>query len=176
VYRLHADMWHLYLLCCIRQTRVPFIYLLLNWVLTLVCMLTHRYPHTHSHPHSEHKVACAEAYLHTKWHLDASSRLTTIMMGRPVLSRKAAPAKRHRKKPSWKASRKIWPTKRHGKASRRNRHEKRYRSSVTEIRHGKNTYSALWLFSSEALSSGRGLISGRGLEVTWQLSTNQKFM
>jgi len=30
----------------------------------------------------EHKVAWAEAYLHTKRHLDASSRLATIKMGR----------------------------------------------------------------------------------------------
>jgi len=29
----------------------------------------------------EHKVAWVEAYLHTKWHLDASSRLVTIKMG-----------------------------------------------------------------------------------------------
>jgi len=36
----------LYLLCCITQTRVRFIYILLNWVLALVCMLTHPHPHT----------------------------------------------------------------------------------------------------------------------------------
>ena len=30
------------------------------------------------------KVAWAEAYLHTKWHLDASSRLATIKMGRKL--------------------------------------------------------------------------------------------
>jgi len=29
-----------------------------------------------------HKVPWAEAYLHAKWHLDASSRLATIEMGR----------------------------------------------------------------------------------------------
>ena len=29
----------------------------------------------------EHKVAWAETYLHTKWYLDASSRLATIKMG-----------------------------------------------------------------------------------------------
>jgi len=29
----------------------------------------------------EHKVAWAEAYLYTKWHIDASSRLVTIEMG-----------------------------------------------------------------------------------------------
>jgi len=34
--------------------------------------------------HIEHKVAWAEAYLHTKWHLDASSRLATIDMGRKL--------------------------------------------------------------------------------------------
>ena len=32
----------------------------------------------------KHKVAWAEAYLHTKWHLDASSRLATIEMGRKL--------------------------------------------------------------------------------------------
>ena len=30
---------------------------------------------------NEHKVPWDEAYLHTKWHLDASSRLATIKMG-----------------------------------------------------------------------------------------------
>ena len=30
----------------------------------------------------EHKVAWAEAYLHTKWHFNVSSRLATINMGR----------------------------------------------------------------------------------------------
>jgi len=30
----------------------------------------------------EHKVAWAEAYLHTKWHLSPFSRLATIDMGR----------------------------------------------------------------------------------------------
>ena len=29
----------------------------------------------------EHKVLWAEAYLHTNWHLDASSGLATIEMG-----------------------------------------------------------------------------------------------
>ena len=29
-------------------------------------------------------VACAEAYLHTKWHLDPFSRLATIDMGRKL--------------------------------------------------------------------------------------------
>ena len=33
---------------------------------------------------TEHKVAWAEAYLHTKWHLDASSRLATIKVGRKL--------------------------------------------------------------------------------------------
>ena len=32
----------------------------------------------------EHKVPWAEAYLHTKWRLDASSRLDTIEMGRKL--------------------------------------------------------------------------------------------
>ena len=32
----------------------------------------------------EHKVPWAEAYLHTKWHLDASSRLATIEMVRKL--------------------------------------------------------------------------------------------
>jgi len=32
----------------------------------------------------EHKVAWAEAHLHTNWHLDASSRLATIKMGRKL--------------------------------------------------------------------------------------------
>jgi len=32
----------------------------------------------------EHKVAWAEAYLHTKWHLGASSRLATIKMDRKL--------------------------------------------------------------------------------------------
>jgi len=32
----------------------------------------------------EHKVLWAEASLHTKWHLDACSRLTTIEMGRKL--------------------------------------------------------------------------------------------
>jgi len=32
----------------------------------------------------EHKVAWAEAYLHTKWHLDASSCLATIKMRRKM--------------------------------------------------------------------------------------------
>ena len=31
-----------------------------------------------------HNVACAEAYLRTKWHLDPSSRLATIDMGRKL--------------------------------------------------------------------------------------------
>jgi len=31
-----------------------------------------------------HKVACAEAYVHTKWHLDASNRLTTIEMSQKI--------------------------------------------------------------------------------------------
>ena len=30
----------------------------------------------------KHKVPWAEAYLHTKWHLDASSHLATTEMGR----------------------------------------------------------------------------------------------
>jgi len=30
--------------------------------------------------HIEHNIAWVEAYLHTKWHLDASSRLATIKM------------------------------------------------------------------------------------------------
>jgi len=30
------------------------------------------------------KVPCAEAYLHTKWHLDASSRFATIEMGQKL--------------------------------------------------------------------------------------------
>ena len=30
------------------------------------------------------RIAWAEAYLHTKWHLDASSRLATIKMGRKL--------------------------------------------------------------------------------------------
>jgi len=29
-------------------------------------------------------VACAEAYLHTKWHLDPSSRLATTDVGRKL--------------------------------------------------------------------------------------------
>ena len=32
----------------------------------------------------EHKVAWAKAYLHTKCHLDASTRLATIKMGRKL--------------------------------------------------------------------------------------------
>jgi len=32
----------------------------------------------------EHKVPWAEAYLHTKWHLDASSRLETIEVRRKI--------------------------------------------------------------------------------------------
>jgi len=32
----------------------------------------------------EHKVPWAEAYLHTKWHLDAYSHLATIEMGRKL--------------------------------------------------------------------------------------------
>ena len=32
----------------------------------------------------EHKVPWAEAYLNTKWHLDASSRLATMDMGRKL--------------------------------------------------------------------------------------------
>ena len=32
--------------------------------------------------HIEHNVAWAKTYLHTKWHLDPSSRLATINMGR----------------------------------------------------------------------------------------------
>jgi len=32
----------------------------------------------------EHKVPSVEAYIHTKWHLDASSRLATIEMGRTL--------------------------------------------------------------------------------------------
>ena len=34
--------------------------------------------------HIEYNVAWAEAYLHTKWHVDASSRLATIKMGRKL--------------------------------------------------------------------------------------------
>ena len=33
----------------------------------------------------EHKVLWAEAYLHTKWHLDTSSRVATIEMGRQLV-------------------------------------------------------------------------------------------
>jgi len=47
----------------------------------------------------EHKVLWADAYLHTKWHLDASSRFATIEMGRkfrrgfrPLLGRGAGTA------------------------------------------------------------------------------------
>ena len=32
----------------------------------------------------EHNMACAEAYLRTKWHLDSSSRLATTDMGRKL--------------------------------------------------------------------------------------------
>jgi len=32
----------------------------------------------------EHKVAWTEAYLHTNWHIDASSRLATIKMVRKL--------------------------------------------------------------------------------------------
>ena len=32
----------------------------------------------------EHKVAWAEAYLHTKWHLSPSSRLATTEFGRKL--------------------------------------------------------------------------------------------
>jgi len=32
----------------------------------------------------EHKVAWAEAYLHTKWHLSPSSRLATMDIGRKL--------------------------------------------------------------------------------------------
>ena len=32
----------------------------------------------------EHKVAWAEAYLHTKWHLSRSSRLATTDIGRKL--------------------------------------------------------------------------------------------
>ena len=50
-------------------------------------------------------VAWAEAYLHTKWHLDASSRLATIEMGRK-LGRGCAPSqtifqKIAKSSPSW---------------------------------------------------------------------------
>ena len=34
--------------------------------------------------HIQHNVAQAEAYLHTKWHHDTSSRLATINMGRKL--------------------------------------------------------------------------------------------
>jgi len=34
--------------------------------------------------HIEHKVACAEVYLHTKWHLSPSSRLATTDIGRKL--------------------------------------------------------------------------------------------
>ena len=33
---------------------------------------------------AQHKINWAEAYLHTKWHLDASSRLATVEMGRKL--------------------------------------------------------------------------------------------
>jgi len=33
---------------------------------------------------SRPEESCPEAYLHTKWHLDASSRLATIKMGRKL--------------------------------------------------------------------------------------------
>ena len=35
-------------------------------------------------PHLTHKVAWAEAYLHTKWHLDPCSHLATTNMGRKL--------------------------------------------------------------------------------------------
>jgi len=42
----------------------------------------------------QHNVAWAEAYLHTKWHLDPSSRLATTDMGQklevcPLLGRES---------------------------------------------------------------------------------------
>ena len=39
----------------------------------------------------EHKVPWAEAYIHTKWHLDAFSRLATIEMGRKLGTRAPPP-------------------------------------------------------------------------------------
>ena len=41
--------------------------------------------------HIEYKIAWAAAYLHTKWHLDASRRFATIKMGRKLGKGGSAP-------------------------------------------------------------------------------------
>ena len=51
----------------------------------------------------KHNVAWAEAYLRTKWHLDPSSRLVTIDMGRKVGG--TVPFRRG----SWAPSNTVWP-------------------------------------------------------------------